>query len=120
MTYKQLVNAYAALTKMGGTTMDIKAAMELYKVRKTLEPYYEFCVEREQVIMEQHGGSISGGNVVFPDAEKAALAQADLNTLYFAEVEDSFMPTEVQLDNMNGCSMTLNDIEALDGLVAFI
>lgn len=119
MNYKQLVNAYVTLTRMGGALLDVKAAMSLYKVRKTLEPYYQFCVEREQLIMEQHGGFIAEGNVTFRQHEDAELAQEELNALYFTDVEDEFIPTEVSLESMKGCAMSLNDMEALDGIVVF-
>lgn len=120
MNHKQLINAYVALTRMGGAQMDVKTAMALYKVRKTLEPYYQFCVEREEAIMERHEGHIVDGNVTFSKMEDAASAQAELNELYQTEVEDSFIPVEVQADSLKECTMSLNDMEALDGIITLI
>lgn len=120
MNYKQLINAYVTLTRMGGAQMEVKTAMTLYKVRKTLEPYYQFCVEREEAIMDRHEGRIVDGNVTFAKAEDAVSAQTELNELYLTEVEDNFIPVEVQMDSLKECTLSLNDVEALDGIIALI
>lgn len=120
MNHKQLINAYVTLTRMGGAQMEVKTAMVLYKVRKSLEPYYQFCAEREEAIMDRYGGHIVDGNVTFNTAQNAVAAQADLNELYLTEIEDSFIPVEVQMDNLKDCTMSISDMEALEGIITLI
>lgn len=120
MNHKQLINAYVTLTRIGGAQMEVKTAMTLYKVRKTLEPYYQFCVEREEAIMDRYEGRVVDGNVTFSKAENATSAQTELNELYLTEIEDSFVPVEVHADSLKDCTMSMSDMEALDGIITLI
>lgn len=118
MNHKQLINAYNVLVRMGGAQMDIKSAMKLYKVRNVLDPYFNFCVEREQAIMDRYHGTVAEGNITFSNAEDAAHAQAELNELYLTDIDDAFIPVEIAAESLKDCTMSLNDMEALDGIIA--
>lgn len=61
MTQKQMVNAYLTLTQLSSAKLPVVTAYALYQLRKRLEPSYAFCVEQEQVIIEQHNGVMENG-----------------------------------------------------------
>ena len=117
MTYQKMINAYATLMRMSTTQMPIKAARALYSIRRAIEPTYEFCVEQEQVIVSSHEGKVNNGSITFTDEEKAKSAQQALQDLYSQEAEYDREPVELALDDVAGCKLTMNDLDALEGFV---
>ncbi len=117
---KQIVKAYISLMHLSGASMPLGTALSLYQLRKKLEGTYQFCAEQEQVIIERYGGNNQNGSISFSDAESVAGAQADLKELNDMEVELDIEPVSVKVDDLHGLEVTLNDIDALNGFVAFI
>lgn len=43
MIQKQVMNAFFTLTRLSSVQLPLKAAYDLYRLRKKLEPTYNFC-----------------------------------------------------------------------------
>lgn len=120
MNQKQIINAYITLVKLSGVQMSIKAAHSLYSLRKKLEPTYQFCAEQEQLIVKKYNGQASNGTIIFADAECAKKAHEALHDLYELVVDIDFEPVTVNMDDFKDGTLSLNDLEAFDGLVILI
>ena len=120
MKQKQMVNAYITLVRLGGAPMSVKAAHDLYLLRKKLEPTYQFCVEQEQMIVEKYNGRAVNGTITFSDEETVRHAHAALQELYDLEVEFESDAVTVKLDDIKGGTLSVNDLETLEGFVALI
>lgn len=117
MTQKQMINAYIILVRLGSAQMSIRAAHSLYKLRKTLESTYQFCSEREQLIVEKYHGRVVNGSITFDNEEAAQCAQVDLQELYDLETETDIDAVAISMDDIKGVSLSMNDMDALEGFV---
>lgn len=120
MTHKKLIDAYATLMRMSTVQIPIKAARDLYTIRKAIEPIYQFCAEQERVIVNGYNGKIANGTISFDDEDNTKKAQKDLQDLYALEAEYGLDPVTVHLDDIINCKMSLNDMETLDGFVVLV
>ena len=117
MNHKQMVNAYITLMRLSGASMPIRTAHELYCLRKKLEPAYQFCSEREQLIAEQYHGRIVNGRLSFEDESDMLHAQAELQELYALQSDEPFNAVSLNLNDIGDVSISVNDIESLEGFV---
>lgn len=117
MTQKQMINAYITLVRLGGAQMSVRAAHTLYQLRKKLESSYQFCSEREQLIIEKYHGKIVNGTITFDNEEAAQCAQADLRDLYDLDIDAGIEAVILSMDDIKGVSLSVNDMEALEGFV---
>lgn len=120
MTHKQTINAYGVLMKLGTQSMDVRTALSLYKLRKELEGAHQFCAEREEVIIEKYHGTLGDVTISFPQPQDAIAAQAELTELYQMEAELEVTPLSIPMNVLDGCKLTPNDLEALEGIINLI
>lgn len=120
MTHKQMINAYSVLMKLGTQPMDVCTALSLYKLRKEMEGIHQFCAEREEVIIEKYHGELGDGTISFPQPQDAMAAQAELTELYQMEADLEVVPLSIPMNVLEGCKLTPNDLEALEGIINLI
>lgn len=119
MNQKQIVNAYFTLVRLSSAQLPVKTAYALYQLRKKLEPTYTFCLEQERLIIDRFHGVHEGAAITFESAEAAQQAQHELDALNAMEVQLDFSPVVVRAEDTSGTMLSMNDIETLDGFVAF-
>ena len=114
--------AYGILVGMGRKQIPTPVAYKLYKLRQKLKGVMEFITEQEQNLTEKHGVVIGDdGHFVFPDAPKVkkefTAAHAEL-----LETETEIEGDEITIrlaDMPDKLEISMNEIEALEGFVAF-
>lgn len=120
MTQKQIINAYITLVRLSSTQMSIRAARDLYVLRKQLEPTYQFCAEQEHLIVSKYNGQTVNGTIVFDDEESARKARQDLQDLHDLNVDLDFDAATINLNDIKDGVLSVNDMETLEGFVALI
>lgn len=119
MIQKHIIDAYITLTHLGGIQMPARCAFQLYQLRKKLETSYQFCAEQERMVITKYHGTVQNGMISFPDESDATMAQAALREISEMTVELEYEPVTVKLDDLEGGSITMDDIANLDGFVVF-
>lgn len=117
MSQKRVIDAYLVLMKLGAAQQPVKVAYGLYKLRKQLEPTFNFRMEQERLVIERYHGTQDGNTISFADPETAQKARVDLDELNEMEVQIDFEPVSISMEDIAGASQSMNDLEALDGFV---
>lgn len=114
--------AYGILVGMGRKQIPTPVAYKLYKLRQKLKGVMEFITEQEQNLAEKHGVVIGDdGHFVFPEDPKVkesfTAAHAELLE---SETEIEGEEITIRLADMpDKLEISMNEIEALEGFVAF-
>ncbi len=121
-TNQKASQAYGILIGMGRKQIPTPVAYKLYKLRQKLKGVMEFITEQEQNLAEEHGVVIGNdGRFVFPEdqavKEKFTAAHTELLD---AECDIEGEETVIRLADLpDKMEISMNEIEALDGLVRF-
>lgn len=119
MTNKEIIGAYTALLGLGKMPLKVQDAYNVYRLRKALQPAFEFCAEEERKVFEKHDGVMTTDGVHFPADTDMAAVRSELDALSNMESDVVFDPVIVSLDNMKGLQITPDDLEKLEGFVTF-
>ncbi len=119
MTQAKLVNAYKALTHLAVQSLPVRTAYALYKLRRAILPVWEFQREQESALIEKYEGVIEETSIQFPSPEAAAAYQREMAELGSLEAEEVHLPPVPVVPLTDNIMLSVTEIEALDGLVAF-
>ena len=109
------IEAYNALDGMGKKVTG-KTAFKLFGVKKKLEEIIQFQLEEEKKLIEKYEGTVNeSGLIRFANPEKSAEFFREKKELY--SVDYGIDAIEVDIDSVP--DVTLEEIEALDGIVVF-
>ena len=115
-TQGKIVNAYRVLLRLSEQQLPLPVAYALYKAKKALDPQWQFQLEQEQKLIRDCGAELHpDGTVTFPDdaaRESYVAAALELN-----EMETEIEVPEIVLPEDSGLSLSVNEIDALDGIV---
>lgn len=112
------VDAYKVVSGMGQKSMQVQTALKLFRLKKALEPQFEFYREQETRLIKTNGGTISEtGNVKFTDAEKQLTFLQERREMNEMEVDLETEPVKINCADLK--EITVNELEALDGLIDF-
>lgn len=119
MKQGKVIQAYNALARLGGQTMeDYAVAYKLFRLKKQMTPAIEFQTEREKAIFDKYQPErLANGQYSFRTSGQAAEFRKELNDL--AEVETEIQITPVTIPKGQRLLISMDDIEALDGFVVF-
>lgn len=113
----KIIKVYKALTKLGQQDLPIKLAFDLFKIKQALQPQWDFQVDEENKLS---AGAIvkPDGSVAFDSQEEADAFRQRLIELSSMEVDLKVKPVQVPI-SIPGLKLSMEDIEALDGIVQF-
>ena len=120
MKNKQLTNAYIALTRMGNMQFPLPVTYKLFVLRNKFKESFDFYAEQEAAIMERNGGQKTYDGIYhFENEETTKAVYEQIKELNDMEVEIAYTPVEVTMTSAATGVLSMNDIEALDGIVVF-
>ena len=116
MKQRKVVLAYKALLRLSEQRLPLPVAYGLYKAKKALDSAWQFQLEQEEKMIAECKGLIDGsGSVTFPD--DAARLEYVQKAMELNEMETEIEAPGVILSADSGLNLTLNEIDALDGIV---
>lgn len=116
MKQSKIIAAYKALQTFSDAKLPTIIAYKLYKLKKALEPQYEFQGEQEQVIVEDTGAQVKpDGTVTFKDKQTQADFFVKMKELANMEVDLDIQPIELSIDDLPRVSV--NDLESLSDFI---
>lgn len=116
-TQNNAIKAYKIVNKLTSQELPLQIAYSLFKLKKALKQHYEFQLDQEHVLLDKLSPEYKDDSFVFKSTE-------DRNEFVEKMSEVAKMEITVDADiitiNTN-CSLNLSveDIETLDGFVAF-
>lgn len=119
ISQKKLIMAYNAVGELTSAKMPVKTALFLYRLKQALEPAYQAEVSAERKLVEDYGAVVGeDGRVDFPNTESREGFIQSMVELNSAEVEIEIEKPAISTASIDG-NVTMQTIEALDGLVIF-
>ena len=116
LTNRKIVCAYKAVLSLADKPLPLPTAYALHKLRKALEPQWEFFCEEERKNIKQCGGTLGDdGKITFENGGKTAEFLEKETALSGMEVEMELKPVQIALSA--DLNISMNDLAALDGLV---
>ena len=114
-THRKAVTAYVTLKGMGMKAAGM-TAFSLFKLKKELETVVQFQSEQEMKLVEKYKGEVmETGAIRIADPEQRKAFEKEYREL--GNVECEIDGIEVSIDQIP--EITMQEIEALDGLVKF-
>lgn len=113
MKQANVIKAIKTLDKIKTQPMQLRTSYNLYKLRQSLQPHWDWQVEQEMKILEEKGVQTENG-LTIPQEERAEFDSALLSIIEI-EVEKDWTPVKVSVSD--GLTISIEDIEALDGFV---
>ena len=118
MKQGKIIDAYKALNKLASCSLPIKTAYALHKLRAALKSAWEFqCEEEGKLIERLRPIADADGNLTFATMEGKKEFLRVQHELSEQEQEIDFQPVTVGL--LDGITLSVHDIDALDGFVTF-
>lgn len=118
MKQGRLIEAYKALETLKSNKLSTVTAMRLFKLKKALQPAYEFQIEREKIIFEKYAPELADGVLKFKSKEDKMDFEAALSELSNAETGTEIKPVHISA-NESTMQLSMEDVEHLDGFVIF-
>jgi hypothetical protein len=115
ITQGKIVNAYRTLLRLSEQQLPLPVAYALYKAKKALDPQWQFQLEQEQKMIAECKGVVDNGSVTFPSDD--ARLEYVKKALELNEMETEIEVPEIVLPEDSGLSLSMNEIDALDGIV---
>lgn len=113
MTQANVIKAIKTLDKIKTQPMQLRTSYNLYKLRQSLQPHWDWQVEQEMKILEEKGVQTENGLTI--TQEKRAEFDSALLSIIEIEVDKDWTPVKVSVSD--GLTISIEDIEALDGFV---
>ena len=116
-TQGSAVKAYNVINKLSGGSMPISMAYKFFKMKQALKVQYDFQAEQEQLLFDKFQPEYNDGMWTFSSEEDRDSFASKLD-------EINEMPVEIDLDKQrvvldDHIMISIEDMEALDGFVAF-
>ena len=118
ITQKQAIEAYKTVRKLEHQDMPGDKAMVMFRMRKALEPQYQFQDEQERKALETLEANIrQDGGIEFKDIESKNLYIQKLDEIGALEVEIQWEKEELEI---HGLTLNAIDIAALEPIVEIV
>lgn len=119
MTQIEAVKAYKVLQGLSESKMPIQTALSIFRLKKSLQPAYEFHAEQERAIIERYKATIDEkGMYHTADPEDMEKMRNDMTEL--CQMVCEFKADQVEIKADESIRMTPSDIEALEPVVKII
>lgn len=118
MKQQQIVNAYKVIQKYKEKELPLDISYGLFKLKKLLQPAWDFELEEEGKIFDKYHPTQGENNeLTFASVEDKTNFAKDMASLL--DMESDYDEDKVIIDFNNRLDLTLTDIEALDDFVQF-
>ena len=118
LTQKQAIDAYKAVRKLEYQDMPGEKAIVMFRLRKALEPQYQFQDEQERKALDAIGAEVNEfGGIEFKDPESKKEYVTKMKELEAIDVDVDLK--EETLD-IRGMTMSAKDIEALGTVIKIV
>ena len=116
LTNQKIVCAYKAVLSLADKPLPLPTAYALHKLKKALEPQWEFFCEEERKNIRACGGTLGDdGKITFENGGKTAEFLEKETALSGMEVDLDIKPVQIALSS--DLDISMNDLAALDDLV---
>lgn len=113
----KVIKAYKALIKLGQQDLPIKLAFDLFKIKKALQPQWDFQADEEAKMTT--GAKVNAdGSVTFETQGAADAFRQRLRELSDIDVDLKIKPVQIPL-SLPGLTLSMDDVDALDCFVQF-
>lgn len=120
MTNQQITNAYIALSRMGNVQLPIQITYKLFVLRQAFKTQFDFVAEQERIIVNRYNGTQTPtGEFQFADEETAIHVFDEMRELHNMDAVINFEKIEIPIATAAAGNLSMNDIQALDGIVIF-
>lgn len=109
----KIIMAIKTLDKLKSQQMALSLSYRIYKLRKELQPHWDWQVEQEMQMMEKYGEPNETGVTIKQEAR--ADFDSALALIVDTEVEQDWNPVEIAVNE--DLMISVEDIEALDGFI---
>ena len=118
MKQQQIVNAYKVIKKYENEKLPLDISYGLFKLKKLLQPQWDFEVDQEKIIFEKYNPTYDkSGNMTFSSEEDEEKFVKDLAELLDMEVD--WDEKKIHIDFKDRMELPIVDIEVLDDFVTF-
>ena len=118
MTQAEAIMAYKVLASLSREKLPVKTAYALFRLKKALQPAYDFMAEQERAVCGRYDASVDDKGIIRPkDPEKTKAMLEELNAL--KDMEYAEKPERIEVDMPDGLCVTMEQIEALEPVVVF-
>lgn len=119
-THRKAVEAYAALTQMGDIRRAPATQIKLFKLKKLLQPSFEFFSEEERKLVDEFGGTIDPmGRVMFEDKSKNSKYVEERKQLMDLECGVE-LDSKITIHATELKEISIAEMEALEEFVEFV
>ena len=112
-----IVKAYKVLNKIGQQDLPIRLAYDLFRVKKALQPQWDFQLAEEEKAISG-AREEANGDIAFDTPEAAEACRGRLAELAGIDVDLKVTPAQIPLNTL-GLKLSMEDIEALSMFVKF-
>ncbi len=113
MKQGKIIMAIKTLDKLKSQQMALSLSYRLYKLRKELQPHWDWQVEQEMQMLEKFGEHNENGMTIKQEAR--ADMDSALALIVDTEVEQDWNPVKIAVSD--DLMISVEDIEALDGFI---
>lgn len=118
MKQQKIVDAYKVIQKHRNESLPLDISYGLFKLKKLLQPQWDFEIEQEQAIFQKYKPEqLESGEFKFAsneDRDNFAKEMADL-----LNMESDYDEDKIHIDFKDRLDLPLVDIEALDDFIEF-
>ena len=116
-TQGSVIQAYKTLNRLCEEKMPVRLAYSLFSMRKSIESFYSFQVEREQEIFKEYVNGMESEVLTFKTDEDKEKFVKEMTDLAQMEVDVDAEPVHIPLSM--DMALTADDIGNLIGFVEF-
>lgn len=124
MKHSDIIKAYMVLNKMSSNEIPLSISYKLFKVKKMLQPQWDFQKERMDSVIEKYNPQrLPDGSLKFKNKKEGEKCAEELSKMMeeIADMEIDFANAkrpQIQLDtNIN---LSIADIDALSPFIEFV
>lgn len=113
----KVIGAYKITEKLSGEVLPLPMAYKFFKLKKALRSQYDFQVEQENLLVEQHGVEYKDGFLTFRSEEDQQSFFSRLHEIGSMEVEIDIDLEHVAISD--DIRFSIEDMEMLEDFIVF-
>lgn len=111
MTQGKIIQAIKALDRLKGQPISLPISYKLYRLRKSLQPHWDWQVEQEMQLVEKYGEQTENGMTV---KDRAGFDSA-LSSVVETEIEQDWDAVSIGIND--GLNISMDDLAVLEEFV---
>lgn len=120
MKQKEINKAYPAIMRLIEFKLPIQKARSVYNIMKKIREHFDFAlVEEKKYVADCHGVMNQNGTVSFSNTEELDVFQKLITELNESAIEWSDKPVVLTDNDIGDQTISVADIQSLEGFVIF-